>query len=484
MKKFLLTIFCLGVICLQPVCAEKKFPIFFVGDPDSIYWVIIRDNSRKTVKFIPAVEQEKGKYIVVWDGTDYAGKNVVSGKYFVFISKGIEWTLDKSFGMNGRIGIFFKDFYLEAGVDHLGIQGEIISVSVKGVRYENTGDKIQGETGFIISDGKIKISRARISDRDAVRVVYYYPFFLENPWDLAIAPDGDIFVLLRMLELKKGMYPGLLIKMKKDGRSKDINFGVDGEVPGVNRAHQVLVVPQDNRIYIAGSEYGTYGTGSYKLDSGAYWFYIGGHKDGGRHPATTWWPTGICIGEGNKIYIGDLKIYDRTKPMLEGYLYSANTDPYVIRPGPSMEKSSAPDCFYRTGWNTGISKMRDTGSDVIEIYSLKLPFKTIGISCDAKRSLIFAASRMPEGFVSVIYDDGKSMREITQLKDPELGGIHTVRIFNDDLYVIEDGVSYTEDGYCAEEINKQPWTPKGKNRISRYRINFGKEVFLQVLEKK
>lgn len=238
-------------------------------------------------------------------------------------------------------------------------------------------------------------------------------------------------------------------------------------------------MPQENRIYIAGSEYGTYGTGSYKLDTGAYWFYIGGHKDSGKHPATTWWPTGICIGEGNKIYIGDLKVYDRTKPMLEGYLYSAKVDPYIIRPGPSMEKSARMNYLYRTGWNTGITKMMDTGSDVIDLYSSKLPFKTIGISFDAKKSLIFAGSRIPEGFVSIIYDVGRSLKEITRLEDPELGGIHNVHVFNDYLYVIEDGVSFTEGGYCAEEMNMKPWTLIGKNRISRYRIKFGKEVFLQ-----
>ncbi|MCX7705267.1 MAG: hypothetical protein N2115_03275 [bacterium] len=485
MKKCLLLIFfCLSLSDISIIFAQQKenFLISFSGDPDSLYWVLIRDNRRNFIKFLNAIEKEKGNYVAMWDGTDFTGKNVGSGRYSVFISKGINWTIDKSFGIDGRIGLFYKDFYVDSNIGEFKVDGEVASVFVNGVKYTNTGDKIEGETAFVIVDGKIKISQSGVSKGDLVRIMYFYPFLIENPWDLAIAPDGHIFLLLRFLKMDRGFYPGLVVKLKPDGKSKDMNFGVDGEIPDIHRAHQILVAPEDNRIYIAGSEYGNYGTGCYKLDNGAYWFYIGGHKDSGTHPATTWWPTGICIGEGNKIYIGDLKVYDRTKPMLEGYLYSANTDPYIIRPGPSMERSAISDYFYRTGWNTGISKMKDTGSDVVEIYSLKLPFKTIGISCDRKTSLIFAGSRMPEGFVSIIYDDGKSFKELTRLKDPQLGGIHTVRIFNDFLYVIEDGVSFSEDGYCAEEINRKPWTTTGKNRISRYRLHFGKEIFLQTIE--
>lgn len=484
LKKYLFFAFVVSFFLVGFTWGQSGNPILFSGDKGSLYWITIRDSSNRLIKFLPAFEKEEGKYLAMWDGTDFTGKDVPSGKYNAYMSKNIEWTLDRNFGISGRIGLFQKEVSVDTDMPQILIQGKVSSVFVNDIEYRDTGDNIAGETSFIVQNSKIIISPAKIKKGDIVKISYFFPCFFENPWDMAIAPDGGIFVLLRLQKMMHGMYPGMFIKLKPDGRSVDTNFGVDGEIPGIYRSHQVVVVPQENRIYIAGSEYGTYGTGSYKLDTGAYWFYIGGHKDQGRHPATTWWPTGICIGEGNKIYIGDLKVYDRTKPMLEGYLYSAKTDPYIIRPGPSMENSAIPGIFYRTGWNTGISKMKDTGNDVVEIYSLKLPFKTIGITCDAKRSLIFAGSRMPEGFVSVIYDDGKSFKEITSLKDSELGGIHTVRIMNDTLYVIEDSVSYAESGYCAEEMNVKPWTSKGKNRISKYRISFGKEIFLQKLEKR
>ncbi|MCM8822183.1 MAG: hypothetical protein NC831_05150, partial [Candidatus Omnitrophica bacterium] len=482
---FLVSAYCvLNILfCHGQSQSEKNISIRFSGDGNSLYWVAIRDNSKRLIKFIPAREEEKGRYFAFWDGSDSKGDDASSGVYNVYISKGIEWAIDRNFGIDGRIGLFHKQVSVDPDLPKIQTQGSIFSVFVNDIEYRDTGDALRGETSFIVSGDTLTLNPVKLSKTNTARISYFYPCFLENPWDLAIAPDGKIFVLLRLKKMFSGAYSGLVIKLNRDGRDKDMNFGVEGEIPGIHRAHQILVVPQDNRIYIAGSEYGTYGTGSYKLDSGAYWFYIGGHKDQGRHPATTWWPTGIAIGDGNKIHIGDLKVYDRTKPMLEGYLYCGTANPYVIRPGPSLEKSAKPDFFYRTGWNTGISKMKDTGKDIVEIYSLKLPFKTIGISYDAERSLIYAGSRYPDGFVSIIYDDGKSFKEITRLNDPDLVGIHTVRVFDDYLYVIEDGVSYTEDGYCAEEMNMKTWTSSGKNRISRYRVIFGKEMFLQKIKK-
>ncbi|MCM8789298.1 MAG: hypothetical protein NC907_05865, partial [Candidatus Omnitrophica bacterium] len=357
------------LFCQAQDQSERGISIRFSGDENSLYWVVIRDSSKRLIRFLPAIEEEKGKYLAFWDGSDFRGDDARSGVYNVYISKGVEWRIDKNFGVDGRIGLFHKQVPVDPDMPQIQIKGKISSVFVNDVEYRDTGDVLRSETSFIVSGSTIRINPAKLSKKDIARISYFYPCFLENPWDLAIAPDGKIFVLLRLKKMVAGIYPGLVIKLDYDGRSKDMNFGVDGEIPGIHRAHQILAVPQDNRIYIAGSEYGTYGTGSYKLDSGAYWFYIGGHKDQGRHPATTWWPTGICIGEGNKIYIGDLKVYDRTKPMLEGYFYCGTANPYVIRPGPSMEKSGRPEFFYRTGWNTGISKLWDTSKDIVEIYS-------------------------------------------------------------------------------------------------------------------
>jgi len=457
----------------------------FLGETSTFYSVIIRDNDGKFVKFIPASEVQKNQYSAIWNCTDFRGNNIKPGKYRIFFSNGIGWQLDRNFGNNGRIGLFYKDFTIDnfEKTAKISVEGKVSSVLVNSTEYRDTGDTLAEETGFVIRSGIVNINSARIKRGDKIFIAYYYPCELENPWDLAVAHDGSIYVLLRFRKLLDGGYrPGSLVKLKPDGKGVDTAFGVDGQIPNFLSSHQVILVPEENLIYIAGSEFGTYGTGAYKLDSGAYWFYIGGHKDSGRHPATTWWPTGICTGEGNKIYIGDLKVYDRTKPMLEGYLYSATVDPYIVRPGPSIEKSNTKDCFYRTGWTTGIEKMRDTGNNVVKIYDYKPLFKTIGIGFDEKRSLLFAGSRIPDGFVSVIYDDGKSLKEIAKLEDKELCGIHTVRVFNDFLYIVEDGVSYSESGYCAEETNTKAFTSKGKNRISRYKLLFGKEKLLKIVE--
>ncbi len=217
------------------------------------------------------------------------------------------------------------------------------------------------------------------------------------------------------------------------------------------------------------------------MDSGAFYFYLGGS---GNDPAATYMPSGICLGRDNKIYIGELKVYDRTKRLREGFLYAADVQAGVVRPGPSMEKAPEDDMFYRTGWSTGITKMQDIGSDVREVYSLVLPHKTIGVSLDSNRRLLFAGSRVPGGVVSVVYDDGVSLTEIARLADEDLGGIHTVRYSKGFLYVVEDDVSFSEDGHEVDGAETKGAATTGRNRISRYRLTSGPEEFVRAVVKR
>ncbi len=45
--------------------SEKNISITFSGDADSLYWVAIRDNSKRLIKFLPASEKEKGRYLAI-----------------------------------------------------------------------------------------------------------------------------------------------------------------------------------------------------------------------------------------------------------------------------------------------------------------------------------------------------------------------------------------------------------------------------------
>ena len=476
-----------GAICFSQTKGtdSKILSVSFKGPEKTVHMVVIRTSGGEWVRCIPADEISPGKYEAAWDGNDYTGRQMRRGIYKAYVSTGISWELDRSFGYDGRIGPAESRYVVSDPSDaSFKVPGAVYRMMVNSHEYERAYDFASAETTYMLEKGCVTVNPARLNKADTITISYYRPCFLENPWDMAVAPDGSLFILLRWRKMWHGLYPGSLVKLKPDGRTVDTSFGVDGEIPWFHRASQVILAPLENRLYIAGSAYGTYGTGSYKLDTGAYWFYIGGHWDNGRDPATTWWPSGICLGEGTKIYIGDLKVYDRTKPMKEGFLYSANVKTGIIRPGPSMEKAPEPDMFYLTGWTTGISKMKDIGTDVKEEYSLILPHRVIGISLDARRRFLFAGSRMPDGFVSVLYDNGTSIKEITRLEDKDLAGIHTVRYHDGYLYVVEDSVSFTEGGYCAEEMNMPRTTSIGKNRVSRYVIRYGREQFLADIEKR
>jgi len=476
----------MGLVCFSQIQEEsKELLISFKGKEKTFHAIVIRTAKGEWVCCVPADEVEPGKYEALWNGCDYKMHQMPSGVYKVHVCTGITWELDRSFGYDGRMGLRETKFIVSNTSNaSFYVQGVICKVKINDCEYKLAHDFTSTETTYLMENNTIKINPVKLKRSDIITISYYRPCFLENPWDLAVSPDGSIFILLRWRKMFGGFYPGSLVKIKPDGRTIDTTFGVYGEIPWFQRANQVVLVPEENRLFIAGSAYGTYGTGSYKLDTGAYWFYIGGHWDSVKDPATTWWPTGICPGEGRKIYIGDLKVYDRTKPMKEGFLYSANVKTVIIRPGPSMEKAPEPDMFYLTGWTTGISKMKDTRSDVKEQYSLILPFKVIGVCLDLQRRFLFAGSRLPDGFVSVLYDSGSSIKEIARLEDRELTGIHTVRYHNGYLYVVEDSVSFSESGYCAEEMNVPRLTSTGKNRISRYIIKYGPEKFLKNIEKR
>jgi len=471
------------------------------------YFVLVRGKDGSLVRCLASAAGPPGERSIVWDGKDAFGREAAPGTYRTFLSAGVAWELDRGFGKAGRIGRTVTEQLVRDPQAPIPVPGVLDRMAFSGIINAATADiwpnpywpmpvwvdrvtvngrpwgRVDEFTGtnasFVFRRGAVTVNPVVLHPGDTVHIVSYDTCFLENPWDVAVADDGSPYVLLRWQGVPGG-YGGSLVKLTPDGRKVDAAFGVDGEIPFIFRSHQATLAPRENRLYIAGSHWGMWGTGAFRMDTGAFWFYLGGS---GNESWCTYLPSGVSLGRNDKIYIGDLKVYDRTRPLHEGFLYSATVKTGIVRPGPSMAPAAEPDTFYLTGWSTGISKMKDTGGDVTELYSLALPHKIIGVCLDASRSLVYAGSRDPGGFVSVLADDAKAFREVARLEDPALGGVHTVRYHDGLLYVVEDGAAFTADGYVAVEVARELAAPAGKNRISRYRLTFGREHKLAKIDK-
>ena len=281
-------------------------------------------------------------------------------------------------------------------------------------------------------------------------------------------------------------YLGSLLKLSPDGRHLDKSFADSGILPAFSPSNQILVSQQEKRIYIGGSRNDAWGTGVYSLEKGAFLYQIGGYAGNDRKTTST---AGICLGKGSKIYIGGGSVYDRTKPLFEGYLangldlkrhaaYPPVTSNYW---GPCMEQAPEDDMFYFSSYGSDICKIQDTNLALSESYFAYVDGNPVGMSLDSTTHLLYAALRTAAGQVAVLFDDGLSLKEVTRLKDGELGTTHAVRYRDGYLYVVEDGARPI--GY--DDYFKNAHIPaEGKNRLSRYRISFDKETDITVIERR
>lgn len=240
---------------------------------------------------------------------------------------------------------------------------------------------------------------------------------------------------------------------------------------------------------MGGSNLDGYATGVWDLDTGKWLYYLGGYFEGTQK---TTGGLGICLGESNKIYmrvLGSILLaYDRTRATKSaddnGYLYSnAPTNDYPalfgVYWGPSLAPAADRNTFYMTSWGSKIHKVNDAGEKFTILYSTTVldPDDPIGMSFAPELNLLFVALRSCRGEVAVISDNGGSLKEVVRLRDPELGGLHTVKWNNGFLYVLADGVEIPE-GYVTKKLRDRGYSDiiQGKNRISRYSIGFQKET--------
>jgi len=463
--------------------------IVFNTDTPGAYLFLIKDEKGKIIRGLSTGKIEAGQHYVDWNGKDYADSIVPEGTYNVSIINNISLKIDETFGHKGRIGLETIEIKVSDPEKIIcKVPGEIKRVFINDNEcYKVDSFEISG-SNYTFKDGIVQVNPASgVKKSDTIKIEYYYPCFLEDPWDLDIDANGDIYAIIRWQTETMKNSAGNLIKISSDGNKVIDDFAVKGKIGNFNgRVHlQVVVSDNENRIYICGSHDSGHGTGVFSLKTGAFLYSIGGWFDSS-NPKTTYHPAGICLGPENKIYIrggtgGNVSAYDRTKEKDKGFLYNmpavkrhSGYPPLVDNYfGPSMESSFPSDSFYITTYGSDICKIKDTGKEFVELYYTGINGAPVGISYDKNTGLIYAALRTLSGKIAVVHDNGFSINEMYIINDPELGPTHTVKQKGNYLYVVEDGIA--PGGRILEAMEKSNIKPYGKNRISRYLIDFEQE---------
>lgn len=463
-------------------------------------FLLIKDEQGKMVTCLPSGPLAAGKNTIEWDGRDAYGKLTPKGRYHVYLSRNLEWKLDKTFGLDGRIGRFvIEDAINDPQKAEFKVPGVLIGVRVNNEKlydaaFHKSDEDWAAGKNYSFKGGVLTLNpRAGLKKGDRVRVDFYFPVFFQNPWDMDIDSQGNLWVILHWQAPDSPYVWGRLIKLLPKGDKLDEKFASNGEIRAFSRSNNQIVISEaERRIYIGGSDVDAYATGVFALDTGERLYYLGGYFPGTQK--TTYAVSGICLGEQNKIYIRILGstvfAYDRnigTKNADDnGYMYSSmptgqnNTLPplYGVYWGPSLATSTSKNMFYMTAWNSNLYKVMDTGEKFMVLYGLVISEDDpIGMSFAPELNLLFVALRCCRGEIAVIYDSGSSLKEVMRLKDSELGGLHTVKWHDGFLYVLEDGAE-VPDGYIAKKLKDKGYSDiiQGKNRISRYSVGFQKET--------
>lgn len=458
--------------------------VFNTDTPGSLLF-IIKDAKGNTIRTLSTGKINPGESYIDWDGKDFSGNIVGEGEYTVSVVAGISWTLDEKFGKNGRIGIETMEIKVtDPEKISFNVPGEIKKITVGETEYYKADTFSIAGSNYIIKEGNVQINPTGGAKKDdIVKVEFYYPFYLENPWAMDIDSASNLYVLYKWKTKSMKNPVTTLVKIAPDGKKIVDDFGTDGKIgPFSGHTNQVIVNEKEDKIYISATHDSGHSTGVFSLKTGAFLYAIGGWFDGGKSPKATPAPAGITLGPGNKIYIRGFVAYDRTKEKDQGFLYREN--PIATRHsgypplidnywGPSMESSREPDCFYASSYQSDIAKIKDTGTSFAELYYITINGNPVGMSFDTKTGLLFTALRTLKGEVAVVHDTGISLNEIWRLKDNGLGPTHAVRISGEYIYIIEDGISPVSR--ILQAMEKAQIEPNGKNRISKYKLNFLQE---------
>ena len=465
---------------------EKKFGkicrIEFDAKKAGTCFLVVKNADGKTVRVVPA-EYKKGKNKVDWDGKNSNGTLLAQGEYTATISDGISWDLDKSFGLNGRIGLVAKKTKIENPEECTAkVEGVVAKVLVNGKEFTKVDSFEVSGPYYTLKEGILTISPvAGVKKGDILEISHYFPVYMDNPWDIEVDDAGNLLLLINYKKPGMKYVKGQLLKLSPNGRELDEDFAMDGIISAGTYCQQIDVSDKNQRIYI--TEHSLHRIGVYSLRTGAPLYKIGGGY-GDKTISNTAYPTGAVLDADGKtlfVHSGAVSNFDCAKEGKKGVLrinkkdasYAPIRDTYW---GPSLETAKGKGEVYRTDYGARIMKFKDTGKEILKLYHVSIPGSPIGVSVDKDHGVLFAALRTVAGKIAVIRDTGMALEPLTALTDDKLGPIHDVEYHKGFLYVLEDGIEPL--GRPLKAMKLQKIHAKGNNRISRYKLKFnpGKDV--------
>ncbi len=476
-----LHIFCheLPIITISPTATTERIARIAIQETlkkPTISFAIITRNDGIPIRALE-IKQKDEECVVEWDGIDNDYKVAPAGKYYVILCTNLYWQLDNTFGLNGRIGSFEIKQAIEDPTDKITLpEGLVYSINLNGTNYPISHDDTIGGNYCYIKDNKFAFSSSiKISKGDELTIKYYFPTFFENPWQIEVASNQSLYVLL----WPTNQGGSSIVKLSPDGKSIDTNFAASGTIK-LERSHQFALDEEQNLIFAAGATRTRYGIGVYSLKTGAPLYTIASKDPRIRH-------FGLCLTSTNIIHSFDGYSFDRTcpdpNPALLYYDKQGNLW-YKLPPlidtywGPSMTALPEEDIFFVSDYQCTITKCKALPDQNVSLYSIHFSdLVPLGLAFDKTNFLLFAALRnQPVDAVAILLDTGKALKKLSFLSDKKLGPAHSVCFSKNYLYVVED---------CLVPLGRSASKTRdltGKNRISRYRIFIEKTAPIATIE--
>ncbi|HOK80133.1 MAG TPA: FlgD immunoglobulin-like domain containing protein, partial [bacterium] len=233
----------------------KIVRIVFKTDEKGSFLFVIKDKNGNIIRTLSAGNVPAGQGFVEWDGKDFSGNTVSEGQYSVSIITDISWSIDESFGKNGSIGLETMEVRVtDPEKITFKLPGEIKKISIGETEYYKTDTLAIAGPNYIIKDGIVQLNPTGGAKKDdIVRVEYYYPSFLENPWAIDVDQAGNLYILYRWKTESMKSPAVTLVKISPDGNKVFEDFGSNGKIgPFPYHASQVIVSEKEGKIYVAG----------------------------------------------------------------------------------------------------------------------------------------------------------------------------------------------------------------------------------------
>ena len=472
------------------------------------------------VRTLNAGVMAAGRHTAQADGLDAAGKRLPSGDYKVRIGVNLKAESDKSFGINGLLGSQTRSFTFPGGRRTLSmnlkqVEPQTVTLRIDGEVWERTSLFEGTQKTFVVNKtlGGLELNpKAPLKPGAKVDVGYGLGLPLENPWALATAPDGSLYIVdnIRELDLaRKVVNPsrsGALYKVDASGKpagtfAEGGLIKCDAKDVAVDQAGNIFLasIQHDIRVYDA-SGIQRYVIGGYvPIDTPGY---------GRESPAGGYWINSLAVNAADRLYFVNLNqavaVYDASKPDLFGFLALQTAKEGALLP-PVIGKYWGPciavtgDSFYRTAYRHQLAKQIYDPSSKSFSTVWSTPSKSeasfvaspsdvvgslyhpMGLAVDGA-GLIFVANRNLHR-VEVFYDAGKTYQAVTFLGGKGTDASLCQAMAPHDVALSPDGRSlYVADDGFFFQLENQPEV-HGLGRVVKWTLRYEESAEIPLIVK-